>query len=153
MRKHIRRQRTIRGTAGAQINIQESVIVDVAEVGSHGHEDLVKPDFGGDVAKTAVSQVPVKLQGCGVMGKSKICSRRLLGGKEITGDEQVGPPVVVVIKEPGGKAARGCLHAGNRGHVGEGVVVIIVVEDIASAKVREKKIGITVVVVIASGNT
>src|SRR5919197_1485628 len=86
------------------------------------------------------------------MRKAKIRLRRLLSGKEITGDEQVWPTVVVVIEEPSRKTAGGCLHSCDFGNICEGGVVVVVIQDIGPAKIRKKEIRIAVIVVIASRN-
>ncbi len=57
--QHIGEQRGIRRISRAEIDIRITVVVHVAEVGPHGHEDLVQPGLFGHVLESPVSQVPV----------------------------------------------------------------------------------------------
>ena len=102
-KQHVGNQRPIRGVSGAEVNIQKAVVVHVAEVRAHGHEDLVQPDLCGHVLERAVPHVLVELQSPGVVRKAEIGTHGLIDREEVAGDEQIGPAIVVVIEEPGGE--------------------------------------------------
>src|ERR1035441_3772115 len=50
-------------------NVLVAVVVDVGEIESRGHEDLVEPGLLRHVAEGAVAHVLVELQGGGLVGK------------------------------------------------------------------------------------
>ena len=68
----VRHDRRERRAAHAEVDVEEAVVVDVAEVGRHRHPDLVEPDLGGDVREASVAEVAIQLQRLGVVRASQI---------------------------------------------------------------------------------
>ena len=52
-------QRGIRGTSRAEIHIRITVVVHIAEVRPHRHEDLIEPGLFGHVPESTVPKVPI----------------------------------------------------------------------------------------------
>src|SRR5438445_8380528 len=94
--------------ARAEVEIQPSVIVQIAEIAAHGQKDMVQMRRGGHVGESAVVVVVIKFGLCALVRQAEI-----IGGdipdvlNEVTGDKNVLPPVIVVVEEPGGKAVLG----------------------------------------------
>src|SRR5580658_1792941 len=146
---NVRQHGSIAGIAGAEINVEESVVIDVAEVGAHGHEDAIESDISGDVAKLSVAKILVELERLGIGGKAEVAADRFIDRNVVAGHKQVGPAIVVIIEEPRGETLPRFLHAGLKSDVGKGSVVIVVVEEIVSVQIGNVKINIAVVIVIA----
>jgi hypothetical protein len=51
---------------------------------------------------------------------------------QVAADEEIEPPIVVEIEEPGAGAPAVRRHAGARGDVAERVVAVVVVQDVAA---------------------
>ncbi len=127
-KKHIRHQRAVGGVSGAQVNIQESVVINVAKVCTHRHKNFVESDLCGHVLEGSVLHVLVKLESRGVVRQPKIGTGRLLHGSRVAGHKQIRPAVVVVVEEPCGEPARVSLHASGFGDFRKRVVVVVVIE-------------------------
>ena len=54
LEQHVGHQVRVRRPARPQVDIQESVVVDVAEVRAHRQDDAVQPDLGRHVAERFV---------------------------------------------------------------------------------------------------
>ena len=65
------------------------------------------------------------------------------------GDEQVEPPIVVVVPEPAREAVLRLGDAELGGHVGEGAVAVVAVEAIRRGHVGDIEVGPAVAIVIA----
>src|SRR2546430_7851666 len=74
----------------------------------------------GDVAESAIVIVVEKSGAFGFVRKAKIFRRDITDTLQcVAGDENVGPAVVVVIKEPGGEAEQRFGDAGGFGYISE----------------------------------
>jgi hypothetical protein len=51
--------------AHAEIDVEVAIVIDVAEVGAHGHEDLIQPYLGGDVRECAIVKVTIEFESFG----------------------------------------------------------------------------------------
>src|SRR5580704_4624105 len=140
---------SIAGIAGAEINIEITVVVDVAEVRAHGHEDAIETDFRGDIAKRAVAKIFVELERLRVRGEAEIGTHGFVDRNVVAGHKQVGPTVIVVIEKPGGEALPRFLHSGLKRNIGKGSVVIVVIKRIVAVEIGDVEINIAVVIVIA----
>ena len=74
-----------------------------------------------------------------------------LGELHKLADEQIQPPIVVVVKpdRAGGPSRRG--YAGFLGHIGKGAIAVVVIQD-ASAVLRNVQIRKAVAIVVADGH-
>src|SRR6266545_181671 len=111
------------GVAGAEVEIEVAVVIQVGDSGSHGAHGIVEAGFTGDVGKGAVAVIAEEAAGVGVERGGMVpllqaLDDRLPRGK--AGGEEVGPAVVVVVEEEGDKAVvRRLGDAGLTGDVGE----------------------------------
>ncbi len=56
----VREEGLVGGVAGAEIDVEPAVVVEVAEVGAHGEDGAVEVGCGGDVGEGAVVVVAVE---------------------------------------------------------------------------------------------
>ncbi len=63
VQQFVRRERAERRIAHAQIEVEVAVVIDVAEVCTHGDENAVEAYLGSDVFKCAVVQVAIEAEG------------------------------------------------------------------------------------------
>ena len=138
----------VAGIAGAEINVEVSVVVDVAEVCAHGHEDAIETDFGGDIAKLAVAKILVELERLGIGRKAEIAADRFIDRNVVAGHKQIGPAVIVIVEKPCGETLPWLLHASLQGDVSKSSVVIVVIKKIVAVEIGNVKIDIAVVIVI-----
>src|SRR5438552_1490186 len=72
-------------------------------------------------------------------------------------NDQILPPVIVVIKKtraPTEKRNRNFAQAGQKGHIGEIPITVVVIQNIRIIrKVRDVKINLTIVVIVSDGDT
>src|SRR5262249_4029321 len=93
------------GIACPQIEIQEAVVVQVAEVTAHGVKKMIQAHGFGDVREGAVTIVVVKARSLGLVRQSKIVRGDVAYAFEIIpGNEQVRPTIIVVVEKPSRKA-------------------------------------------------
>ena len=55
--QHVRDRRRIRRVAAAQIEIRKTIVIHIAEVQTHRHEDAFEARFGRHIAKLAIPQI------------------------------------------------------------------------------------------------
>ncbi len=96
----------VRGAAVSEIDVQKPVVIHVAKIGAHRHGDLIQAHFLRYILERSVPQVLIELQGLEIMRQPKVAAQDFVDGKERRDCEQVGPAVVIVIENPGGKAPR-----------------------------------------------
>src|SRR6202035_3657759 len=113
---------TVRRSAGTEIEIKEAVVINVAKIGSHRVEHAVELRFDGHIAKCPVPLIVIKLQGLHIAWKAQLASQNLFRGHIVAGDEQVRPPIIIVVKEPGRKTHPGGLYTCWLGHFGKSAV-------------------------------
>src|SRR5262249_19640235 len=94
--QYIRKQRTVRRAARSEVHVEKAVVVDVAEVGGHRHEDLVEANLRRDVLECSVPEVSVQLERGRIVGESQIRADGLFDGDEVARREDVLVAVVVV---------------------------------------------------------
>ena len=58
--QHVGHQRRVVGPAGPQVDVEEAVVVDVAEVRPHRQHDPVQPDLRRDVAEARRPEIAVE---------------------------------------------------------------------------------------------
>src|SRR4029077_1204069 len=78
-----------------------------------------------------------------------VCLECLVNGVHVSRNKQIGPAVVVVVKEPCRKAKDGPLYSGLPSHFGKGVVSVVVIEKVDTVVVRHIKINESVLIVIS----
>ena len=93
--------------------VEPAVVVEVEGLGADGAPGGAAEHLLGDVGEGAVAVVAVEL-----------------AAAEHVGDEQVELAVVVVVEDGHVAAPAQPLQAGLLGHVGEGAVAVVVVEDV-----------------------
>jgi hypothetical protein len=88
-----------------------------------------------------------------VVGETEIGAHRFVHRCEVAGREQIGPSVVVVVEEPGGKSVTGTGHAGGPRQLGERVVAVVPIEKVAALEIRDVEVHEPVVVVVGRGHS
>src|ERR1700677_2660296 len=137
-----------------KIDVEEAIVIDVAEVRTHWHEDLIQPYLGGDVRKCAIVKVTIKLESFGGDGKLQITPHHLVDGEAvIAGHKEVWPSVVIKVEEPDREAQERGLNARLAGDVGKREVAIVVVKEMGSPVVRYVKVRVAVPVIIGGDNS
>ena len=100
------------GVAGAQVDVEEAVVVEVAEVASHGGEDQVQAGFLGLVLEASCRSrceragSIIALCGWPIMPFDHVRERVV-----VAGGEDVEPAVVVVVPGPAREALLGPVDA------------------------------------------
>src|SRR5882672_3176549 len=135
MKENIWENVAVGWSSGSQVEVQETVIVDVAEVRTHGIENAIQASFDGRISKCTVSFIVVELEGFHVVGKTKLALQVLLRRHVIAGHKQIRKAVIIVVEEPGREAHPGCLYACLLTNLRKGAVVIVVVEEIVAAEI------------------
>ena len=144
----VRDQRSERRRAGPEIDVEEAVVVDVADVGAHRRHDARHAHRRGHIGEP-VARVAIQLQRLRRGRLSEVMLDELLDRVRIRHDEQIEPAVVVVVEPPRREAGERLLHAQFRGKVLEGAVALVPVEEVVAEHVRRVEIGEPVVVVVA----
>ena len=88
VQQNIGNQRSVSGIPGPEINVEKAVVLNVAKVRAHGHENAIQMRFLGDVAERAISHVSVEFQRLGISRKSQIASQCLFGRYVVAGYEE-----------------------------------------------------------------
>ena len=140
------------GITGSQVEVQPAVVVQVAEVGTHGlHGDSQVPLL--DHVPKAASAVPLVEAGLfEIRGESETVTGLLTDMTRITGDEQVQVAVVVVIPEPDREALLGTRHLQLGRDVLEGSVSPVPVEPVRIPVVGDVQVRIAVSIVVSPGD-
>src|SRR5690242_11969534 len=147
-KKDVGQYGSVRRVAVAKVDVQKAVVVDVAEIGAHGHEHFVESGFRRYIFEGSIPQIFVKLQGAGIVRKVQVGADGFIDGGEIAIYEQVRPAAIVVIEEPGNEAAAGSKHARLEGDVRESIVMIVVIETVFALVAGDVEIDIAIVVVV-----
>src|SRR5688572_3556645 len=147
-----RHQRGVRRVSSSEIDIEKPVIVDVAEVGAHHHQDLVQPGLAGDVLKTAVAKIAIQLQRVSVSRQAQVGARHLVDRGDERSNEHILVSVVVVVEEPGRESLSRSGRAGGARQLGERPIAIVAVKEVRAAEVRDIQIRPAVVVVVDGGD-
>ena len=100
-----------RGHVGDE-QVNEAVIIHIAQVGSHGRKRHVRHHLVDDVGERSIPVVVVEP----------------VAGAEIAGHIKIGPAVVVVIPPDGGMSLGFATDSRPLGHVREGAVAVVVKE-------------------------
>src|SRR5260221_482015 len=135
MKKNIRENVAIGWSSGAQVEVQKTVVVDIAEVRTHGIKNAIQPSFDGGISKSAIALIVVELEGFHVVGNAKLAFQILLRRHVIAGHEQIRKAVIIVVEKPGCEAHPGCLYACLLTNLRKGAVVVVVVEEISAAEI------------------
>lgn len=115
--------------SGGQIKVEKSVIIEVAEVSTHGHIWVIDAHARCDVGERAIAVVSIKAGTDTVMISPKSIGHDVRELCAVSRDKQIKPPIVVVVKEPRGEAAPGRFgHTGRFRHVGECSVAVVLVK-------------------------
>ena len=140
--------------AGAEIDVEKAVVVDVGAVAAHHRHLAVQPDLHGDIAKTVGPEIAIE------PGTGCFLVRHFRGGghevRERTGEVahvEVEPAVVVVIPEPARKRILRSRHFQFGRDVAEGAVPLVVIEARGNAHIGDEQIESPVAVVIAPGRS
>jgi len=92
------------GVAGANIEIEPAVVIEIAEIAAHGVKDLVEADLFGDIGEGAVALVAEEAGAvAGVRDAEDVGSDVADILDAVAVDHEVEPAVVVVVPEPAGK--------------------------------------------------
>ena len=139
------------GLAGAEVEVEPAVVVEVAVVGAHGHRRTRDPELPRDFDEAPAVVAPEHRVAVGEL-RAEVRRRHLRRLLAVVRVEEIEIAVVVVVEEPGGERLRRRLPQPQLGsHVGEGAVAVVAVETIV-AEVGDEEIGIAVVVVVAPGD-
>ena len=147
---HVGHERGIGGRARAEIEVQEAVVVEVAEVRAHGRDHALEAHRPRHVLEPA-PRVAVELHALGLGGQAQVEARHLRDRRHEAGHEEVEPAVVVVVPEPGREAHDRPLHAELARALAEGAVALVVIEEVLAPEVRHVQVRPAVAVVIAPG--
>ena len=104
MQEHIGQQRSKRQFPGPKADVGISVVIHVAEIRTHRHEDFVQLRFFGHVAEGTVAEVAVELHGGGIVGQPEVGTHAFVNGHGIATRQKVRLAVVIVVEKPGGEA-------------------------------------------------
>ena len=134
------------GVPGTQIEVEEAVVVEVAEVASHRGENQVQAGFLGLVLESLPSTL------CQSRFDSRLCgwpfmpltmsSTRIVEA----GGEDVEPAVVVVVPRPARKADLGPVDAHRLGDIVERAVAIVVIKPGGPFHIVDEQVRVIVVV-------
>ena len=158
----IRQQRLVGAFAGSQVDIEPAIIVQIAEVRTHGKDGAVQTYPGADVLKSAIVPVTIKAWSFRVIAVADLEGANVLGGAErVAGDKDIRPTVVIVIKKPCSKTILLMVDTGRMSHIGELPSAgcgrscvqwtVIAKEIIGSALDGDVQIGAAVVIEVAPG--
>jgi len=147
------------GIAGAEVEIQPAVVVEVAEVRAHGVQHPVQPDDLRHVFEGAVAPVAVEPGPLGRAGHAQQVGHHLAHGPDaVAGHEEVLEPVVVVVEGPAGEGGSLAGHPRRLGHLGEapagllggrgGFRAVVVEEQAPAVLHRQEEVRPAVVVVV-----
>src|SRR6516164_5797958 len=104
MEHSIRQQRFICRLAGAEIDVEPTVVVKVAKVRAHDEDRPVEMHLLGYVGKSSVAIVVVEAGRLCAMRQAELkCADVLHGIGVISGGKYIRPAVVVIVEEPGGE--------------------------------------------------
>ncbi len=137
--------------AGAQVEVEEAVVVEVAEVAPHGGEDQVQPGFLGPVLEASaglIAEQPVGISGVRLTDQAldHVVERTV-----VAGGEEVEPAVVVVVPGPARETLVRPVDPHRARDVGEGAVAVVAEQAGVPGQIVEEQVGITVVVVVDPG--
>ena len=147
-------QRSVIRVAGANVEVEPAVVVEVAEVAAHRVEDFVAVGLFGPIDEGAVALVAVEAGRLALMRQAHVIGGHIAGVGLVARDEQVEPAVVVVVPKPHRKAERRLAHARAGGDVGEapaavGVWAVVVEEQVGLSEAGDVQVGPAVVVYVA----
>ena len=119
--KHTVRQQSIIGRfAGAEINIQPPIIVEIAEARSHCQDRPVEMHLPADIGEGAIVIIAIEAWCLRLVREIEFKPTDILHGiGVVTCGKDVRPPIVVEVKEPGCKAFGLETNSGLLGDVGE----------------------------------
>src|SRR5206468_2271382 len=101
------------GIAGAEVEIEPAIIVQIPKIGSHGEEDTVQMCRLGNVGKSAIMIVVVEFGLRASVRQTKIVRCDIAGILNIEpANKKIFPTVIVKVEEPGGKAELRFSNAG-----------------------------------------
>src|SRR5439155_24598640 len=128
--QHVWNQGAIRRTAGSQIKVEKPVIIDVAKISPHGHEDPSQAYLFGDIMEGTLPRVSVEFEGLSLDWNLQITACHVNQRVRVTGDKQIQPAVIVIIKKPNRKTPNGLFHMQLPSNIGERAISIVVIEKI-----------------------
>src|SRR5258708_10625992 len=148
VKENIRQNVAVRWSSSAQVKIEKPVVIDIAEIGTHGIENTIQANFGGHVAKCPISLIVVELERFHVVRNAQLASQILLRRHVIAGHEKIRKSVIIIVEEPRREAHPGCLHACLLANFGESAIVVVVEKEIVPAKIGDIQIDEAVVIVV-----
>src|ERR1700721_2010627 len=147
----MRKKSCLRGISRAKIDVQISVVVDVAEVGAHGHEYFIEANFRGYIFKGSVVLVAVELQGLFIVRAADVRLERFVHRGHEAIHEKIRPAVIVVIKKPCSKTKRRRLNSCLPADLSKREITVVVIQKIDADLIRYVEIRKSVAIII-SGN-
>ena len=149
---HIRDQHFVVGSSGSQIDIEKTIVVQIAKICPHWQVGMIESHRCGHIRETALSIVAVEARRNARMLLIPIVGHNVGQCAIVGSDKQVQIAVVVIVEEPRGETGAGRFrYAELVGYVGKGTIRIVAVESIFS-RVRNVEVQIAIVVVVAGGD-
>ena len=155
------------GVARGEVEVEPSVVVEVAKGAAHRVADAAHPHLCRHVGEGAVPQVAIHARRAALAGPMQVVVRHVPHVVDpVAACEQVFPSVVVEVEEPRCEAEVGlgdaCRNAdvgedpagslGGRGWGWDGCGGVVAEEDVGSCPNGEVKVGVAVVVVVGAGH-
>ena len=142
----------MRHATSAAVDIENSIVIDVAEIHAHWRHGAIEPDTSCDILKGAGSKIVVETRAARSLKLRTHRAQEDLGdSRAVIVDVEVQAAVVIVVPEPAGKAAGGAGHSELGSYVHELTAAFVVVEPALLAHVRDEQIESAVAIVITPG--
>ena len=144
-------ERRVVGPAGAEVEVEEAVVVDVADSQAHRQGHLAQADLARDVLEAGFAQVLEEAGMTDQLGRlPHRAGRPVSETARVVGDEEVEPAVVVEVEEAAREADDRLGHAELWRDILERPVAAIAIEPVLLAVVRDVEVDQAVAVVIAA---
>ncbi len=143
-------QSLVRHVAGAEVDVEEPVVVDVAEIRAHGRHRPIKADLPRDVAEASRTEVAVEPGPARPFDLEAHRARENLGDPSaVVVDVEIDEPVVVVVPKPASKAEIGTGDAKLRCDVAKLAAAFIMVEAARLAHIGHKEVEPAIAIIVA----
>ena len=148
--------------AGAEVEVEPAVVVEVSEVATHGVEQPIQLHRSRDVLERAVAAIAIEARVGALVGQAEVIRRHIADiGDLVAGHEDVLPAIVIVIEKPAGKTVERLGDTRDSGNIGEEPAVrgpqfriagaVIAEQPVRATQHRDVEIG-TAIIIEVSGH-